>query len=91
MNKLEAEKLLRRIEVRRLFEKPEDSFSLDEIRIITTEFIQHAVQNTDWRFLNTALKLVDWLQENGYITPEIRQLEYVAFTAMRLHCGLPNS
>lgn len=88
MNALDAEKLLRRIEVKKLFDQPDLTFTLEEIKQISLQFMRHSLANNDWRFLNTALKFNDWLRAKGHINEEISELEDAAISSLRDKCGL---
>lgn len=88
MNATDMEKLLRRIEIQRLFNAPLEAFTLGGVLEITHLFISHSTQARDWRFLNAALKLADWLRANGHLTQQLGQMEADALTALRAECGL---
>jgi len=90
MNALDAEKLLRRIEVKKLFDQPDLTFTLEEIKQTSLQFIRHSLANNDWRFLNTALKFNDWLRTKGYMDDDITILEEAAISSLRDKCGLNN-
>jgi hypothetical protein len=88
MNATDMEKLLRRIEISRLFNAPLESFELGEVLEITCLFISYSTQARDWRFLNAALKLADWLRAHGHLTQQVGQMEAEALAALRAECGL---
>jgi hypothetical protein len=84
----EAERLLRRIEVRRLFNNPAGHLTPHEMLSIHESFIYHSLSTGDWRFFNTALKLGDWLEARGLKTAEMAAAEQASFSRMRAACGL---
>ncbi len=88
MNVLDAEKLLHRIEVKRLFDQPDLAFTLGEIKQTSLQFMRHSLDNNDWRFLNAALKLNDWLRTKGHLDDEVSKLEESAICSLRDKCGL---
>jgi hypothetical protein len=90
MNENEEEKLLRKIEWKRLFIDPRSSFSLEEIRHISEIFICRSESSGDWRFLNAAMKLNDWLRTGGHTTERLDRLEELALKKLRAECGLKN-
>ena len=86
MNAQEAEKLLRRIEVKRLFAQPDESFPLKEIQRISASFMLRSIETEDWRFLNAALKLNDWLRTGGNLCDEMSHQEKETLSRLRMKC-----
>ena len=83
-----AEKLLRKIEVKRLFEKPDAFFSPAEIHETVSSFIRLSLESGDWRFLNAALKLNNALRALGRLPGDLDSLEADALNQLRKSCGL---
>jgi hypothetical protein len=88
MNAQEAEILLRRIEVKRLYLEPDKFFSLEKIQRISADFMTHSLETQDWRFLNGALKLNDWLRNGGNLSGDLSHQEKMALSMLRIKCGL---
>jgi len=88
MNGQEAEVLLRRIEVKKIFLEPDKVFSLEEIQQISGDFIIHSLKIQDWRFLNVALKLNDWLRNSASLSDELGRQEKIALSMLKKKCGL---
>lgn len=88
MNTQEAEVLLRRIEVKKLFLEPDKNFSLEEIQQLSGDFMTHSLETLDWRFLNVALKLNDWLRNNGTLGDTLSLQENLALSLLKRKCGL---
>ena len=90
MNDDEAEMLLRKLECKRLYIAPESSFSQEEIRHISETFIRRSECSGDWRFLNAAMKLNDWLRAGAHRMDQLDHLEKLALQKLRAECGLTN-
>jgi hypothetical protein len=88
MNYEDLDKWLCKIETQRIFENPINFFTPNQVVEITFQFMTFSMQTRDWRFLNTALKLSDWLHANGHITQELEKMQATAMTALRSDCGL---
>jgi len=88
MNPQEAEVLLRRIEVKKLFLEPDKEFSLEKIQQISGDFITHSLETQDWRFLNVSVKLNDWLRNSGSLSDELSRQEKIALSKLKMKCGL---
>jgi hypothetical protein len=88
MNNIEAESLMKRIEIKRIFNNPTEYYSLEEIIDITSMFMMLSVETKDWRFFNTSLKLIDWLNATGNCPQHISDLEDSTMQCIRLSCGL---
>jgi hypothetical protein len=88
MQTCNAEEILRRIEVKRIFEQPDQFYALGEILEISKEFMSYSVFCEDWRFLNAALKLNDWLRLKGTLNNEVEEMENQAIATLRVKCGL---
>ncbi len=83
------EKLLRRVEVKRLFDSAQSVFTSDELAEMSEAFMAQASESGDWRFLNTALKLNDTLRASAH--PQavlLSELERVCLAIVRRECGL---
>lgn len=62
----ELEKWMRRVELKRLYERPTEAPGADALSDLAEQFIAFAVETDDWRFLNTALKIGDGLRSAGH-------------------------
>lgn len=80
--------LLKHIEVNRIWESSESDFSRPQIIRLSITFIQEALETNDFRYLNTALKLNDWLRDQGALPSELETLEQDAINELKIHVGL---
>ena len=71
----ELEKYMRRIEVKKLWKQKNPSISLSEMSSLSLNFMAHAMESADYRFLNTALKINDRLRENIHQTTKIKEID----------------
>ena len=71
----ELEKSMRRVEIRKLWKQGNSEISLPEMLSLSLNFMAHAIESYDDRFLNTALKLNDRFREEYPIEKELREIE----------------
>lgn len=91
MNKIvhDLEKMLRRIEIQRLYDDHQVVFTLDELAEISSVFMNQSVQTKDWRYLNAALKINDLLYKQKHAQIDIlRVKESDSLEVLRRFCGL---
>lgn len=74
MNQEKLEKKLRRIEVKRLWQNPGD-LTAAELASTSLEFMSLSDRSGDYRFLNAALKLNDYLRANAPKEIDLATLE----------------
>lgn len=82
------QRLLKDIEVNRIWEQSEPDFSRSQMVRLSNEFIQESLETNDFRYLNTALKLNDWLRDQGALPSELETLEQDGLDELKTYVGL---
>jgi hypothetical protein len=89
MTDIDLEKSMRRVELKRLYERPGAEIGVDDLVELARRFIAHAERTEDWRFLNTALKIGDGLRAAGVAAgADLAVLEDAALATVARRAGV---
>jgi hypothetical protein len=85
----ELERAMRRVEAKKLWLLENHSISVDEMMRLSCAFMDYAMHNKDYRFLNTALKINDRLREEmAERLSEIEKREHDCLETLKKRLGL---
>ncbi len=74
---------MREIEIRRSWQSPDSFTDTEEVVALSQEFMEVAFQDDDFRFLNTALKLNDWIRSYGTDPELVSEIEVAEEKSLR--------
>ena len=89
---LSSKKLMKKVEIRRIYESEDPDLTNEELIEITEEFLHIAIEKSDFRYLNTALKLNDYLREQlseqKYKSTRLKPLKQEGIAELKKFVGL---
>ncbi len=71
----DVEKSMRRVEIKKPWKREKSEISPSEMLALSLDFMAHAMETNDYRFLNTALKLNDRLRKEDLETNQLMKIE----------------